>query len=1057
MPFIAHSKRHRPMGLMLSLFLIISALNVRMLSAQQQNIRQPIRVRIFNMQNITAEQAKDYLARAGVGDTVVIIPGTTAVSVTASPEELVFATSILKLVDSSEQFDVEFIDIEPVKTLPSSEDIGEKLGKEFAVGTLFEGPVSSSSVEAVKVIVDKYKDKMLIISPAGQTDTVAKAVQELLAAPKEPDIVPSANDVNFVQEPLVVEANEIPVISKPDTQIEDELMGEFMTELSEAAKAEAEAKKAAAESVPAPQLVVEEEKIEPLPEPQPEILQVKQEELIQETEEPAEQESIPARTPTVLDMDIPNGDEIIELNLPEKLNVVALIDLVGKQLNLNYLYDETKITGSVTVKVQGKIRVRELYSLLESVLKFRGYVMSRKGNLVTIAPASEVLDQDPQFVDAGIKPGDVSVTNVFYLNHISTAAAQKLLAEMRLGSNITEIPETGTLVVTEYAFRIQRIKELLKLVDVPGPPKEFKLRVLKYTLAESLVPKIKDLAEQLGTVSITVGTSSATVTGEPSARVRPRSHTPPQPQPQMTDTAKTGVYIDFDKRTNRVLMIGLAAEMSAVDNIIDSLDVPQQDLRIIREYEMQYVDISKIVEALKELNIIEGTIATGTTSVRTTAGPPQPAAPPAAAAETGVQSAAVLDQPQIVMLESTNSLLVNATPEQHIQIQQVISYVDREAVQTAIPYRIYRLENQKPEDLAETLNNLIQKTVKDSEGKIQQTVKYTEDNIVVVPDKNTFSLIVYASRKNQEWIGNLIKSLDKRRPQVLIDVSLVEITSNDDFEYDLNIVANAKGLVTDNLVLKSSYLSAVGGNREASYNKTGVKGFYSNERIHALLTMLDSKGYGRVLAQPKVLVNDNEEGIIETSEKTYVKEETQSASGSTGDTLISTTMWKDYSASIKLAITPQISEGDLLRLVITMVREDFGDPSATGAPPNMTTSNVNTVVTVPDGSTIILGGLNKLKQSKGGTKVPLLGDIPIAGGLFRSVDNSKTDRRLYIFVKANILRPDIEIGLRQLKDISKKSQIEFERYETQFQEYESFPGIKPEPVDPINVLEQDVK
>ncbi|MDD5011535.1 MAG: hypothetical protein PHQ00_05380, partial [Phycisphaerae bacterium] len=300
MPVTAHNKRHRPIGLMLSLFLIIFALNVRMLSAQQQNLRQPIRVRIFNMQNITAEQAKDYLASTQVGGTVVVIPGTTAVSVTASPEELVFATSILNLVDSNEQFDVKFIDIELDKILPGSDDIGEKLGKEFAIGTLFEGPVSSSSVETVKVIVDKHKDKILIISPSDRIQAVVNAVEQLLTTPKEPDIVPSANDVNIVQEPIIIEANEVPVIFKPDVQIEDELLGEFMTELSEAAKAEAEAKKAAAESVPPPQLVVEEEKTEPLPEPQPEILQA-------EAQEPAEQEIITARAPTVLDMDIPNG------------------------------------------------------------------------------------------------------------------------------------------------------------------------------------------------------------------------------------------------------------------------------------------------------------------------------------------------------------------------------------------------------------------------------------------------------------------------------------------------------------------------------------------------------------------------------------------------------------------------------------------------------------------------------------------------------------------------------------------------------------------------------
>jgi len=97
--------------------------------------------------------------------------------------------------------------------------------------------------------------------------------------------------------------------------------------------------------------------------------------------------------------------------------------------------------------------------------------------------------------------------------------------------------------------------------------------------------------------------------------------------------------------------------------------------------------------------------------------------------------------------------------------------------------------------VADLLKQLIQETEKDKEGKIEKVIK-KEEQITIVPDPNTFSLIVYANKKNQEWIENLIKSLDKRRPQVLIDVTLVEITRTDTFEYDLNLVASAKEAVS---------------------------------------------------------------------------------------------------------------------------------------------------------------------------------------------------------------------------------------------------------------------
>ena len=132
-----------------------------------------------------------------------------------------------------------------------------------------------------------------------------------------------------------------------------------------------------------------------------------------------------------------------------------------------------------------------------------------------------------------------------------------------------------------------------------------------------------------------------------------------------------------------------------------------------------------------------------------------------------------------MIIEPTNSLLVNATDEQHAQVELILKYVDSVTDTTNIPYVIYPLENQKPEDLAGILEKLIQETVKDKDGKIEKVVKKTDEDIVIVPDENTFSIIVYASKRNQEWIKNLIETLDKRRPQVLIDVTRVEVSKSD--------------------------------------------------------------------------------------------------------------------------------------------------------------------------------------------------------------------------------------------------------------------------------------
>jgi type II secretory pathway component GspD/PulD (secretin) len=152
----------------------------------------------------------------------------------------------------------------------------------------------------------------------------------------------------------------------------------------------------------------------------------------------------------------------------------------------------------------------------------------------------------------------------------------------------------------------------------------------------------------------------------------------------------------------------------------------------------------------------------------------------------------LVQEPQVVVVESTNSLLVNATIEQHEKIARILEYVDSEMDETEIPYKIYPLENSSPKHLSEILEGLIQETVEQQKegGKIERTVVSRDEKIKIVPDPNTYSLIVYGNKKNQEWIASLVKQLDKRRPQVLIDCTLVEVTKNDAFNFDLQLTKN---------------------------------------------------------------------------------------------------------------------------------------------------------------------------------------------------------------------------------------------------------------------------
>ena len=444
------------------------------------------------------------------------------------------------------------------------------------------------------------------------------------------------------------------------------------------------------------------------------------------------------------------------------------------------------------------------------------------------------------------------------------------------------------------------------------------------------------------------------------------------------------------------------------------------------------------------------------------------------------------EEPQVVIVEPTNSLLVNATAEQHLQIATIIGYVDSMPEAAAIPYVVYQLQNQDPEDLYGVLDTLIRETVTqtgEKGAKIVTTTKRLEEDIIIIPDPKTYSLIVYASKKNQQWIGSLIETLDAYRPQVLLDVTLVEITKSDEFSLDLNLISSFPDLVSTSGLTgairrdtqgKATKTSGDMISKLAEYGRDRFidlqsefgsgTGFYADKHINILLDAVQRKGYGRILARPKLLVNDNEQGTIKARETTYIERKKVSyRKGAVGeqDIPVIDMTFEPYEAGIQLDIEPHISKGNQLRLKITMTRTDFRDTAASTrtvdpTPPDKVTSDVTTVVTVPDNHTIILGGLERISQSKGGTKVPILGDIPFVGGLFRSTANTDAQSRLYVFVKAHILRPGEEVtGVSDLEIVSAKNRATFERYEEEMQRYENWPGIKPEPMDPVRVLEAD--
>ena len=1277
------------------------------LIAPSETEKGPLRSRVYKLRHTDSQAVKSLLMRLKIGSDYNALSSDVLIVTSDRSIDLVKATSVVSVADNAAgaEMRVLYVPTEELP-LPKPEELAVR-AKSVTIGSLLDGPPTGSPNPAV---VD-VQDGTLIAIAAPQTLTLIEAAVEQWKQDKQPKPQPQAESEPTVEksdepkpalaeaagqifatqaaaeEPLPDAVKQEPAPQEPIAKEQMDTDAFLAQELVDTLNAEAQKAKASEPSSPTPPPAAVEPPMEsapvdepvtaddlPMDEPAAEdnALRAALAELLKSAQQeeqtaapksdaaaaaqPQKKETPRAVTEPTLTDAMAEEELEVTITLPEEVELEALVQLVGKQLKLNYMYDPAIIRGQkITLMIHdGKIKVRDTYALLESALRFRGFVMTRRGNLVTIARREEVGTVDPviRLPDEPIQPGDVVVSSVFKLKHITPASAQNMLMQMKLGSEFSAVPETGTLIVTDYAFRMERIRNVIAMIDVSGTLKTFQYRQLRYMQAAELAPKVQTLAQQMQNITVTVATQ--TQAGPMRTQIDPQTRRPVQvpvqpgqpgqpPLPGMPMTAaesnRETVYLEADERTNRVLMIGHQTELKLVNELIDSLDVPGYNLRFIREYVIQYVEASEIITVLGQLGVANVGISGGydamygmgtsrQTMSRTMRPQPQPQQPgqPQQPVQPGmmmdytttalsptdpyialraatnsllvnateeqhkaiemvithvdvkqkdqrtikeyeiqhVDTQSILDtltalgiisgkksekdgqtgmygqsnrpmtpqqqmqyqqqmmmaqqmqaetgmalalptaegtereisaaEPQIAVLPTTNSLLVHATPRQHQAIALVIAHADRQLEQMATPYMVYALENQDPEELAKVLNDLIKETIEEAAGtqasapdaKIQTKptgiVKLPsgeEQRIRIIPDPKTYSLVVYANKRNQQWVGELIRELDNYRPQVLLDCTLVEITKDDSFKYEIDLLSKIYSDLTLRPGTTGSYTGAppvgyLGGTTAFSSSQYGhgisdsgtFSGFYNSDMIQGVLSAVQTKGYGRVMSKPKILVNDNQEGEIKTTTKTSIAQQKSmiQPSSDPGQTITTTDVsFAEYSAGVTLNIKPHISKGDMLRLEITLSRTDFKlqqDVTVAGQtyprPPDLLSTDVKTVATVPDGTTIILGGLEDVNQQKSSTKVPILGDIPLIGGLFRGVDNQGNQGRLYVFVKANIIRPGNQLeGLEDIKRVSGKFRKQFEQMEGAFQKAQDWPGIPAKPQYPETVLEED--
>ena len=379
--------------------------------------------------------------------------------------------------------------------------------------------------------------------------------------------------------------------------------------------------------------------------------------------------------------------------------------------------------------------------------------------------------------------------------------------------------------------------------------------------------------------------------------------------------------------------------------------------------------------------------------------------------------------PNFIADERTNSILMSGDKSVRLAMRAIIAHLDTPMESTGNTRVIY-LRYAQAKDLVAVL-----KGVGTSQGKgpgaPQVVAAAAGQQFDVQPDEATNSVVITASPDIMRSLEQVIHQLDIRRAQVLVESVIAEVSSNKAKELGVQWIFDGTGgnapvgiVNFENGTSISNLGQSIAAGSSASATALpegatiGIGRFNdANFNFAALLHALASDGDTNILSTPNLLTLDNEEAEIVIGQNvpfiTGSFSSTGANDGGVGSSVnnpFQTIQRQDVGLTLK--IKPQINEGDAIKLEIQQEVSSVA-PSVKGASDLITNKrSIKTSVMVDDGRMVVLGGLIEDKVTEKVSKVPLLGDLPLLGALFRSKNTTKDKTNLMVFIHPTILRDD---------------------------------------------------
>lgn len=461
-------------------------------------------------------------------------------------------------------------------------------------------------------------------------------------------------------------------------------------------------------------------------------------------------------------------------------------------------------------------------------------------------------------------------------------------------------------------------------------------------------------------------------------------------------------YVVAHEPTNTVVISDSASNIGRLSQILSSLDRSWdgERMEIVPLEFSEAENIAKLV-----LQVLEG----GTdTAVR------------GAKPGTTVRKKA---SGQVIPYGRTNKLMLLGDEQFIAETKILIRQLDEKAVNGSAGVHVYYLEHAEAEGLSETLNKIISGAKKKSAANKDAQVEEIFGDVTITADKPTNAVIVNATAQDYENVQGLIRQLDIKRKQVFVEALILELS----MDALMDLGASLQGAVdtgSDSLIFGTSNTGTGG---LATFKPTdGVPSILTQAvdgillgglfnpittvingetvtvpALSALIGLSQTDKNVNVLSAPRLLTSDNEEAEIIVGKNVPII--TSKSTDNAGNPINSV---ERQDAALTLRFTPQITEGNLVRLKvfqeITAVTDSVGTVDEVG--PTFKKTLLRNSIVARDGETVVLGGLFQTDVTASVTKVPLLGDIPILGHLFKRTKDVENKTSLLIFITPRVIR-----------------------------------------------------